>query len=80
MKKHKAVIHINCQETHCPVCDGGLYICEVCGLIEGSLTTDCPGVESWCNKNELIYKGLLDYKNGEWVKNCSPHSPQYFKG
>lgn len=57
----------------CMVCDGGLAICRVCGLMEGSLTTDCPGVESWSEYSERVYKGELDYREGQgWVAEKNP--------
>ena len=67
--------HINCEKSDCPVCDGGLDICIVCGLVEGSLTTDCPGYSCWAEKNENVYQGKEDFKYGQWVNTCSPHSP-----
>lgn len=29
-----AVQHSDCERLHCPICDGGLYICAVCGAAE----------------------------------------------
>ncbi|CVK18498.1 hypothetical protein [Sporomusa sphaeroides] len=63
----------NCNgEPGCMVCDGGLSICKVCGLMEGSLTTDCPG--EWSGKkSEEIYAGNLDYREGQgWVEEKNP--------
>ena len=77
--KHKPVKHDNCNELGCPICDGGLFVCEVCGLIEGSLTTDCSGEESFLEYNQDVYNGLIDFKDGVWVKEVSPHSPASLK-
>jgi hypothetical protein len=73
--EHVAIKHDNCNETHCPVCDGGLFICARCGLIEGSLTSECPGVESWCENGDAIYNGYRDFRGGAWVAEVSPHCP-----
>lgn len=54
------------------VVDGGLAICKVCGLMEGSLTTHCPG-EMSISKHEEIYAGNLDYRaDGGWVMEKNP--------
>lgn len=53
-----------------------LSICKVCGLIEGSLTTECPGVDSYKDHGDAVYKGLEDFRDGRWVpgavSDCSP--------
>lgn len=59
-------------------CGGGcwyctLAICKACGLVEGSLTTDCPGEEVFLEKSDDIYNGKLDYKEGlGWVEELNP--------
>lgn len=78
--KHKWIEHKNCSSPGiCPICDGGLAACEVCGLIEGSLTTDCPGYRCWQEKGDDIYEGKIDFVNGQWVNQPSPHSPAYYQ-
>ena len=67
--------HTGDYAANCDVCDGGLAICKVCGLVEGCLTTDCPGENVYAEKNETIYNGQIDYRNGQWVNEPSPHSP-----
>ena len=59
----------NCNpDDNCVVCDGGLTICKVCNLGEGSLTTDCPGEKVDMDKVDLIYAGELDFREGQgWV-------------
>jgi hypothetical protein len=59
----------------CPICDGGLSVCKVCGLIEGSLTTDCPEKKCHSIHGENVYLGLIDFVDGKWVNQCSPWSP-----
>lgn len=49
-----------------------ITVCKVCGLGEGTMTTDCPGEQSWSKADE-IYNGRLDYREGEgWVNKLSP--------
>lgn len=56
-----------------------LSICKVCGLAEGSLTTDCPGVQSQKEYGDLVYKGKIDYRDGKWIYGkISPHSPSAY--
>lgn len=56
----------------CQTCT--LSVCKVCGLFEGSLTTDCPGERVSYDMGEEIYTRKLDYREGEgWVNKFSPH-------
>lgn len=66
-----------CGDINCWVCEGGLFICKVCGLMEGSLTTDCPGVSSYPDHAQEVYQGLEDFVDGRWVPRTSPHSPKH---
>ena len=70
--------HKECDRIACPVCEGGLGICTVCGLIEGSLTTECPGVPSWAEHGENVYAGKEDFVGGRWTPTCSSFSPAYW--
>jgi hypothetical protein len=38
---HVRETHENCQQSTCIVCD--LFICKVCGALEGALLPTCPG-------------------------------------
>ena len=59
--------------TNCPICDGGLAYCKVCGGAEGSLTTDCPGERVNQELDEAVYAGSWDYREGEgWVLKPNP--------
>jgi len=70
----------DCQKTNCVICDGGLAVCTVCGLFEGSLTTDCPGEPSYRKYGDQIYKGELDYKEGQgWVNEKNPTNQSWEK-
>lgn len=66
---------MNHQFEELPRFEGLLY-CSVCGLLEGSLTTDCPGVKSWSEHGDDIYSGKKDFRDGRWVNLPSPYSPQ----
>ena len=54
-------------DEFCPVCDGGLAICTVCGGTEGSLTTHCPGTKAPAGYLEEVYNKNMDYQDGQWV-------------
>ncbi len=61
----------------CPVCIGGLAVCSVCQLYEGSLTTHCSRVKAFRNADR-IYRGDLDYRDGFWIDGlCSIYSPMF---
>ena len=64
---HVAEKHENCKTPYCQICEGGLTICNRCGLAEGSLTTHCPGVESYAAHGDAVYAGKEDFFNGQWV-------------
>jgi hypothetical protein len=65
---HVYLTHERCShEGCCPVCDGGLGICTVCGCLEGSLATQYPGVHCYNRHGELIYIGMVDFRNGRRV-------------
>ena len=77
---HIWIEHDNCQEPGtCSICDGGLAICKVCGHIEGSLTTECPGEHTYSEKGDLVYQGKLDFKDGKWIETASHYSPAFYR-
>lgn len=67
--QHKYIQHTRvCEETsRCPVCAWGCQQCETCGLAEGWLTTECPGVPVPYTAGELVAQGKLDFIGGKWV-------------
>jgi hypothetical protein len=65
--KHKYLKHENCKEINCNICDGGLTLCTVCNCGEGELATECPGYDINKLARQLIYDGLMDYKEGDWI-------------
>jgi len=71
----------NCTEAGCMICDGGLALCKVCGLLEGALTTDCPGHKVPYCMGEMIYGGLLDYREAEggWAAAKNPTNQTWEK-
>jgi hypothetical protein len=79
--EHQYLESKECQPTHgedttvCNICDGGLAVCKVCGLFEGSLTTHCPGSKSH-GRSEEVYAGGVDFFHGEWTAGrASLHLP-----
>ncbi len=59
-KKH------SCNEDQCIKCN--LWYCDVCRCYEGSLTTDCPGIEVVYSVQQQIYDNKLDFVDGKWEK------------
>ena len=58
-----------CNHQFCQFCDGGLFVCTVCGGFEGSLPTDCPTEKMTQDEQDQIYGGQLDYREGSgWVR------------
>lgn len=41
--------------------------CTVCGCFEGSLPTECPDEKVSGELQDVIYKGLIDFRDGMWV-------------
>lgn len=64
---HTLLRHGNCEEFHCPICDGGLEVCSVCGGAEGALPTECPGTRMNADLQDRVYAGLADFKDGKWI-------------
>lgn len=61
MKDHTFEKHDKCDRLHCPICEGGLSHCTVCGGLEGSLPTECPGRHMTAQEIEDVYAGKLDF-------------------
>lgn len=59
----------HCGSDDCPICRGGLSLCEVCGGAEGTLTTDCPGVPLNRIQEEEVAKQSIDFRDGIWIIN-----------
>ena len=55
---HEATVHEKCQrEPTCQICDGGLYLCKICGALEGGLAMECPGRQLSYDEVDQTYKG-----------------------
>lgn len=66
--RHVLERHEKCDRPYpCPICDGGLASCTVCGGAEGDLTTDCPGVRVSADTQDKVYRGELDFVGGKWL-------------
>ncbi|HLD89872.1 MAG TPA: hypothetical protein VI911_02435 [Patescibacteria group bacterium] len=65
--KHTFVKHEKCKITPCPICDGALALCSVCGGAESSLTTECCGekMPSWLEA--AVSNSCTDFIGGKWI-------------
>lgn len=67
--KHTRATHapdLDCGPYGCGVCN--LFICELCGGAEGSLTTDCPCYKVPYVMGQLVYAGAIDFIVDQWVE------------
>ena len=46
--------------------DNELDYCTVCGCYEGGTTTECPGASVSFETGQRVYRGEIDFRNGEW--------------
>ncbi len=46
----------------------GLVQCLICHGWEGSLATECPGRKMTYNEGEAVFGGMIDFRNGQWVR------------
>lgn len=65
-----------CRNDVCKFCTGALTACTRCfGLTEGgTMTTQCPGQPTTAEQSNDIEDGKIDYRDGKWVNEPSPHS------
>ncbi len=75
--KHTLVTRETCgcdpdSYTSCPICDGGLALCSVCGGAEGWMTTDCPGEHVPYEKGEAVGRREIDFVDGQWITLSDP--------
>lgn len=68
-----------CGRTACMFCDGGLFACDDCDSFEGGTTTHCPGQRMTAERRDEVYAGHLDFREGQWVKECSPNAPGFWR-
>lgn len=52
----------DCTRENCPVCDGGLALCKICGGLEGALLDSCPGVMLRQAQHDWNYKKFLTFR------------------
>jgi hypothetical protein len=67
MANHVYEKHQGCNNPNCPVCDGSMTRCVVCGGSQGALTTDCPGELMLQKTLEMVDAGKMDFRGGEWI-------------
>lgn len=75
MSDHKFITECKDKCGHCFICNCGY--CGECGLYEGALTTQCPGKQVSSARSEEVYKGLINFRGGIWLKECSEQSPEF---
>lgn len=63
---HRWVKHEPRCDNPCQFCDGGLSACVDCGGLEGSLTTQCPGIELSADLLDHIYAQSMDFNQNRW--------------
>lgn len=56
--EHQFLTHNPCTNPGvCPICDGGLSLCLICGALEGALLDYCPGVQLTEAQHDWNYRG-----------------------
>lgn len=73
---HVPVVCTDKECNGCQFCAGGLYACSVCGCIEGSMASMCPGRRLTTEEEEMIYAGDVDYNWGQWWVSSGPNFPK----
>lgn len=61
----------DCYRSGCNFCDGGLWACDVCGGLEGSMPSKCPGKQMTNEQRDAVYRGCLDYRDTGWVEDTA---------
>ncbi|MEU4332356.1 hypothetical protein [Nonomuraea dietziae] len=65
---HVDVKCTNRECNGCMFCDGGLWGCTICGGLEGSMPSTCPGQRMTADQSDAVYGGRLDFRDGQWVE------------
>jgi len=58
---HRCTTHTECQVPHCMLCEGGLFLCSICGALEGALLPKCPGRRLTMDEHDVNYRHYCDY-------------------
>ena len=45
----------------------GCAACRICGGMEGSIPTECPGIKMTAEQSDDVYEGRADFRDGVWV-------------
>ncbi|MFD5451647.1 MULTISPECIES: hypothetical protein [Streptomyces] len=58
----------DCRDDECAFCVHGVEMCSMCGGMELTLTTHCPG--EWIGLRTLfeVQRGRIDYSGKLWVE------------
>jgi hypothetical protein len=46
----------------------GCVECEICKSFEGEIPTECPNRPMTIQEKDDVFKGRVDFRDGEWVK------------
>ncbi len=57
-----------CMKEACMWCEGGLGYCTTCHGFEGTLPRECPALPVVEDDLQLIYKSVLDFRDGTWMR------------
>ena len=69
-------VQVECSDPD--YCGGMCYACcldwcSVCGGVEASLPTECPGARMTGEQEEAVHAGTLDFLGGKWrLVNAAP--------
>lgn len=58
----------DCKDPYCSICWAKSEHCTACVSGSVELTTECVGRRLTSFERDLVSRGELDYKDGEWVR------------
>lgn len=67
-----------CKKDGCNICEGGLAYCEVCGALEGSLLSFCPGFKLNSDAINACYNGNV--RDLVWFREAIKHGARIKNG
>jgi hypothetical protein len=59
---HRQTRHARCERPYCAICEGGLFLCMLCGGLEGALLERCPRRPLTADEHEANYKRNMEVK------------------
>ena len=74
----RAVVHTDCTKPHCPICEGGLFVCADCGAAEADAEQHiCTGPIQRAETAEARLKQAVEVMRP--FAEAREKSPQYFR-